>query len=276
MDSGDLDLCVELVTNEGWVSETREVFEDSLTFDPHGCFVAEEDGNSIGIIVATAYNRAGFLGELIVRPEYRGRGLGRLLLEHGIDYLHKRGCNSIYLDGDTPAVPLYERLGFATICKSLRFIGTVTSGKFADVRPMTMNDRDVVSRLDRDAFGDDRTFFLSRRLKAHPELCYCQTRNSEVIGFVMARPGRGVVSVAPWISHNIDDTGFHLLRALACDTCEVRLRIGILESNRAGVSMLRTMERLEESEPSWRMVLGADIGLGASDQILAIGSPAKG
>ncbi len=276
MRDGDLDFCVESVNHEGWLSETREVFEDSLAYDRHGCFIAEDDGHTVGMIVATAYDRAGFLGELIVRPEYRGHGLGRQLLEHAIDYLHSRGCGSIYLDGDTPAVPLYERLGFKTVCRSLRFLGRVESAADAHVRIMTDDDHGAVVKLDRELFGADRSFFLCRRRERLPGLCWSLTEHDRVTGYIMGRPGRGVVTVGPWIAPTRGDAALCLLRALSGAAADTPLRIGLLESQNRAVSLIRAIDMLEESEPSWRMVLGNDIGLGTRARIVAIGSPAQG
>jgi GNAT superfamily N-acetyltransferase len=271
----DLDFFVACVTREGWLSETRASFEAFYAHDPHGCFVAEEGDERIGMIVATAYDTCGFLGELVVLPEQRGHGIGRQLMQHAIGYLQATGIKSIYLDGDTPAVPLYERLGFITICKSLRFLGRIESGRGDSVRPMTPADLDIVLQLDRAAFGADRSFFLKRRLDTFPDLCHV-IDNGGIAGYIMGQPGHGVVTVGPWYVHHDLVDPLSLLRAIASNASDAKLRIGALESSEYPTSLMRSMHSFTETEPSWRMVLGPNIGLGASERLLAVSSPATG
>ena len=271
----DLDFFVACATREGWLSETRASFETFLAHDPKGCFVAEHEGQAIGMIVATPYDTCGFLGELIVVPEHRGHGLGRQLMEHAIGYLQSKGIKSIYLDGDTPAVPLYERLGFRVICKSLRFLGRIASAPDDSVRPMTHTDLDKFLKLDRTAFGADRSFFIKRRLQTFPNLCHV-IDDAGLLGYVMGQPGHGVVTVGPWYVQNDLVDPLSLLRAIAANAPEAKLRAGVLEAFEYPVALMRSMHAFAETEPSWRMVLGPDIGLGASERLYAVGSPATG
>jgi GNAT superfamily N-acetyltransferase len=163
MSSSDLDFAAHCTLSEGWSSETRETFEGFHEYDPNGCLIAESDGRSIGICVATHYGTVGFIGELIVVEAMRGRGVGRQLLEYSIDYLVSRGTQNIFLDGDIPAIPLYERVGYRTICRSLRFVGKVPGKTYPHVQDMSPADLDTVCGIDFEAFGADRSFFLRRR-----------------------------------------------------------------------------------------------------------------
>ncbi|MCX6833915.1 MAG: GNAT family N-acetyltransferase [candidate division Zixibacteria bacterium] len=273
--TSDLDFFVDCVTREGWLGGTRAEFEAFLTHDPQGCFVAEEGGDRIGMIVATAYDTCGFLGALIVQPDRRGRGIGRQLMEHAIGYLRQRGIRSIYLDGDTLAVPLYERLGFHVVCKSLRFLGQIDPVERTNVRPMTADDLVTILALDCAAFGADRSFFLKRPLDTFPQLCYVWDKGS-IRGYIMGQPGHGVVTVGPWYVQDKSADPLSLLRAVADTASPVRLRVGVLERNVAATSLMRSLTTFAETESSWRMVLGPDIGLGVSPQLFAVGSPAKG
>lgn len=151
MCSFDLDFAAGCTAAEGWASETRQEFEGFLAHDPDGCFVAEVNGNPIGICVATSYGEAGFLGELIVVPEMRGRGVGHRLIGHAVEYLRSRGAQNIFLDGDPPVVPLYERVGFRKVCRSLRFGGRIQRQSHPHVRAMRADDLDTIGAMDRDA-----------------------------------------------------------------------------------------------------------------------------
>jgi GNAT superfamily N-acetyltransferase len=276
MTPDDIAFATDCVQREGWLSETRAVFETFHAHDRHGCFIAEHSGRPIGMIVATPYDNCGFLGELIVVPDFRGRGYGGQLMSRAIDYLHGRGCHSLYLDGDTPAVPLYERLGFTTVCRSLRFLGTIELAVHPYVRAMTTDDLATVLPLDREAFGADRSFFLRSKLEQCPHLCRVLTRDGNLSGYIFAQPGKEIVSVGPWWVDSAESRGLDLLASLDESCPHARLRIGVLETNSIVVERLRADERFEETECSWRMVMGADVHLGASPWLWSIGAPATG
>jgi ribosomal protein S18 acetylase RimI-like enzyme len=276
MTNADLDFCVENVTREGWLSETRETFEMFLAHDPSGCFVAEEPSGPIGICVATAYETSGFLGELIVAPDRRGHGVGRQLMDHAIAYLRGRGCVSIYLDGDLPAIPLYERLGFRTLCDSLRFVGRIEAETGDRIRRLTASDLPTISALDQQAFGADRSFFIHSRFDKHPELARVCERNGEIVGYIMAQTGHGVISAGPWVADDSACNPLDLLHDLSCHTGDSKLRIGVLDTNRDAVSRLRAIDTLEETIPCRRMVLGPECNLGCSNRLYALASAAIG
>jgi hypothetical protein len=206
----------------------------------------------------------------------RGQRIGKRLLEHSIAYLKKKNIKSIYLDGVPDAVPLYERNGFRTICKSLRFSGQVRAASHPQVRPMEMEDFEMVGQIDANVFGDDRTFFLKRWFSLNSELCYVMERDDSIAGFIFAKRTKDSVSIGPWWMHQDVRSPETLLLHLASKTQNMTLRIGVLETNVKAVELLRSLHLKESPEPSWRMALGPEENLGMSDQLYSIGSAAKG
>ena len=83
----DLTFAAECTKAEGWVSENRDMLDSFFLNDPEGCLVAEEDGRQVGICIATNYISYGFIGELIVRPDVRGVGIGTALLNKAVEFL---------------------------------------------------------------------------------------------------------------------------------------------------------------------------------------------
>jgi mycothiol synthase len=111
-----------------WTAEDLSLREREPWFDPDGFFLAERDGKLAGFhwtkIHGTADNgnpAAGHepIGEVYVvgvDPAGQGGGLGRALTLAGLHYLRSRGLPEVmlYVDEDnTPAIRLYESLGFA-------------------------------------------------------------------------------------------------------------------------------------------------------------------
>lgn len=272
----DLDFAATCTANEGWTSQTRDEFEGFLAHDPDGCFVAQAGDERVGICVATPYGTAGFIGELIVAPPWRGRGIGHGLMEHAIRYLHGRGVQRVFLDGVPLAVPLYERLGFRKMARSLRFSGTMTGAAHPAVRPMRAADLPVVLKLDREAFGADRSFFLQRRLALYPQLSWVLECGGQVVGFILGRHGADWVAAGPWVVAPDAESPEHLLEGLAQEARGMTISVGVLETNTAATRILTSCGLAERPTWTWRMVLGTAGGVGTSDQLYAIGTPAKG
>ncbi|HEU4371661.1 MAG TPA: GNAT family N-acetyltransferase, partial [Methylomirabilota bacterium] len=82
-------------------------------------FVAEESAEPVGMAFGTVdRERAGaaHLGGMWTEPARRGRGIGQALAEAVFAWAHERGFDHLVLwvtEGNTPAIALYERLGFA-------------------------------------------------------------------------------------------------------------------------------------------------------------------
>ena len=55
------------------------------------------------------------LGRVVVLPEYRGRGLGRKVVEEAERWIDELGFREVVIDSRTVAVPFYEKLGYAAV-----------------------------------------------------------------------------------------------------------------------------------------------------------------
>ena len=276
MQTEDLVFAAECTAAEDWVSENRITLEGFFIKDTQGCFLAEEDNHRVGICMALYYGASGFICELIVRQEARGRGVGAALLNHSVGYLKERGVESVYLDGVVKAVRLYERNGFHKICRSWRFSGYLTGNKSPQVRPMAANDLDQVYTLDKFAFGADRSFYLRRRLEIYPKLCHVMTAGDTVTGFIQGREGNDWVSAGPWVVENMDENPLELLNALAAEAGDRQISIGILETNQRAYNMVQSLGFKARVDSPWRMALGSSSDLGTSTRCYAIGSAATG
>lgn len=61
------------------------------------------------------WNRFAYVEDLVVNPEYRGMGIGRQLLERGIQWSRENGYPGVMLetqDDNVPACRLYQSAGF--------------------------------------------------------------------------------------------------------------------------------------------------------------------
>lgn len=272
----DIPFAVELATSEGWDSENEDVFRAFLFHDPQGCFVAEINDTPVGICTATAYDTAGFFGELIVLPEYRNQGIGSQLLTSAIDYLKTKQVGSIYLDSVPEAVPMYERAGFRKVCASLRFRGEPKGKEDGRVRAMRKWDLDTVCSLDKIVFGADRQFFLKWISFIGPDFAKVLVHDDKIIGYISGRYTSCGISVGPWVVPPLIKNPEGLLLSLAMEVFHEPLNIGVLESNTKAVQLLESLHFKKTDSAAIRMVLGDYKKLGTSPYCFAIGSPAKG
>jgi predicted N-acetyltransferase YhbS len=281
MQSGDLAFAASCTAAEGWRTQTLVEFEGFYAHDPEGCLIAEAGGTPVGICVGTSYVHPtsggyGFVGELIVVPEMRGREIGRMLLDRAVDRLLREGARGIYLDAVRAAVPLYRRAGFRGLCSSLRFSGAIEGQGHAHVRTMVAQDLDAVCALDQEAFGADRSFFLERRWRRFPALSRVLELDGQLAGFALATRVDDLAAVGPWVVRPEVERPAALLESIALAAPGCTLGLGVLESNPAAVLTARALGLSERDDPPLRMVVGPDRGLSSSPMAYAIGSPAKG
>jgi ribosomal protein S18 acetylase RimI-like enzyme len=284
MTENDLDFAAALTHQAGWASESRDVFSAFLENDPAGCFIAEAGGERAGLCVATTFIRNGFIGELVVSANMRVLGIGPLLFQKSLNHLLEGQMETIYLDGDLNAVSYYESMGFSKICRSLRFRGKIKGKKHAVVRRLRPDDIDPLCAMDRELFGDDRAFFLRRRAEIFPELCLVLEKENRLGGWIMARPGDGLLAVGPWAAPHGQDDAVALLEHLANENGTSTFRIGVLEKNLTSAWLLRSLPGMRETIHSWYMARSGSglVGeeplrhLGDHPALYAIGSGAKG
>jgi hypothetical protein len=252
------------------------MFINLLAYQPQGCFIAEVNGCRAGMCVGIGYKKSGFIGEIIVRKEFRGRNIGPLLFNHTLKFLEDQGIQSIFLDGVPKAVPFYESIGFKKICRSLRYLASPAPELSPYTIPMAENTIQEVIDLDLTVFGADRSFFLKRRLDRYPHLCKVLKREGRIIGYIQGHEAEDIVCAGPWIVKQEEKDPLSLLRALAADTGGRKIRIGVLAINTFAVSVIQSIPGIESQKSSWRMCRGDMSSLGMLGGCYGIGSPAKG
>jgi GNAT superfamily N-acetyltransferase len=116
----EVDLIISWANSEGWNPGIHDA-ETFHTTDSNGFFVGIFEGKPVASISAVAYGASfGFLGFYMVKPPFRGRGLGTEIWNAGMKYLKAR---NIGLDGVLEQKKLYERKGFRSCYKSVRHQG---------------------------------------------------------------------------------------------------------------------------------------------------------
>jgi ribosomal protein S18 acetylase RimI-like enzyme len=110
---------------------------------------------------------AGWLGNIIVRPEARNRGLGRRMTLDMVDVLRARGCSSLVLIATELGEPVYRKIGFRRTGEYLFLkVPPVSLSPTSAIRRLEPSDADEVLRLDLMATGEARDDLLAPHLGA--------------------------------------------------------------------------------------------------------------
>lgn len=97
------------------VDDSREGIARYLARNPNTCFVAEEEGKILGVIMAGHDGRRGYIYHAAVSPDARGAGTGRQLAGAALDALRTEGISKAALVAFTSneeGNAFWEKLGF--------------------------------------------------------------------------------------------------------------------------------------------------------------------
>ncbi len=113
----------------GFSPNTKKQIETSLQYPgnyDNGILLLTEKDRFIGynwtLLISNEMSVEGVISMTGILPEYRGQGLGKIVVTSGIDQLQKRGAQATRLTVDadnTPARELYLKLGFQKLRQTL-------------------------------------------------------------------------------------------------------------------------------------------------------------
>jgi ribosomal protein S18 acetylase RimI-like enzyme len=269
----DIEFAVAQTTREGW-DPTPAFFGLCLACDPDGCFIAEADGQRVGLITTTCYVRTGWIGNLIVAPERRRRGIGERLMRHALGYLARRAVGTVRLDADPAGVPLYLRLGFVDEYESPRLrLAAAAAGREREARRVTPADLPALAAFDWQHFGDQRAKLLEHLCRQACSAFWLGDAH-HVQGYALAVPSRLGVRIGPWIATE-RAVAEQLLGALMYDLRGTPLVVAVPGPNRDALELLASLGFARTSSCR-RMVLGPPIAGGHPEHVYALANGAMG
>lgn len=198
---------------EGW----NPGLDDPGTFwaaDPSGFFVASDnDGPVAAISVVNHSDAMAFLGLYLVRPDYRGRGIGFSLWQHALAHA---GDRAVALDGVPAQQANYQRSGFVLTGQTHRYAGRFSAAKHPSVRPFVPSDLPQLAKLDKLAQGYSRDAFLQAwwTTPSANRRSLVDADGERVQGVVTFRRCREGTKIGPLLAPDMKSAGA-LLRAAA-------------------------------------------------------------
>ncbi|MFQ6075221.1 MAG: GNAT family N-acetyltransferase [Candidatus Bathyarchaeia archaeon] len=195
----DFAFAVRLTDTMNW-NLVEDDFEFMMELEPDGCFVALDDSERIGLATTISFGKVGWLGNVIVSENHRGRGAGSLLVRHSIKYLTNKHVETVGLYAYNDRVPFYRRLGFEydsgfVVLKGKGF----SSPAGAHLREAGKEDIQEVIDHDHFCFGALRRKLLEPILLDTDNLCYISMEDRRMSGFVVAKVYEGMAEVGPLV-----------------------------------------------------------------------------
>ena len=201
---GDIAALADLRVEQGW--QRSELLLGAIIAWEHGrIFIVREAALApetkstvpIAAVSVIAVRPVGVIGNVVVRADYRRRGLARLLMRTTLDWLHERAVRSVLLDATEDGRPLYAGLGFVAGELSYYAHAPVAAldASRADhldaelhARLAHAHELKRVAALDRQAFGGDRIGLLEIILRApHTWLYIGEDADGQPNGYVLVR-----------------------------------------------------------------------------------------
>jgi ribosomal protein S18 acetylase RimI-like enzyme len=158
----DIAAFLKMATAEGWVADSWE-FAFLLAVFPEGCFcMRDSTGKGVAFVTSLCHENSGWIGNLIVAEEFRGKGLGKALFKNALEALHAAGVGTFWLTASAMGKSLYESYGFSSIDTIARWVGTgrqrhATCGKNCESLSIVQS---VIS-IDSHSWGDRRKPLLA-------------------------------------------------------------------------------------------------------------------
>jgi GNAT superfamily N-acetyltransferase len=262
MNRSEVDELVDWAAREDWNPGLHDADLFWAT-DPAAFIAADLDGELIAGGAITSYNgEFGFMGFFIVRPEFRGRGLGNTLWHARRDRLlaRLRPGASIGLDGVFAMQDYYARGGFVFAHRDLRFRADIpehpltTPADDEDIVPLTAVPFDQVLDYDRTCFPASRSTFLEGWISQPDALALGCRRDGKLGGYGVVRSCREGCKIGPLFADDVR-AAEALYTQLAGFAAGGPLFLDVPENNAAAI-MLAHQHRMVEVFGCARMYLG--------------------
>lgn len=244
MTRDEVDLLVDWAAREGW-NPGRHDADLFWHTDAQAFIAAEWQGELIGGGAITSYDgEFGFMGFFIVRPEFRGQGLGHALWLARRERLLRRlrpGA-SIGMDGVFDMQAYYAHGGFVFSHRDIRYRADIPGDMATPAdRGVVAIDQvtfDALLRYDRCSFPAERSRFLQAWIAQDDARALACLRDGQIAGYGVVRRCVEGCKIGPLFA---DDAGTAeaLYGALSPFAAGGTLYLDVPENNPAALDLAR-------------------------------------
>ena len=254
MQRAEVDLAIEWAAAKGWNPGLHDA-ECFHATDPDGFLIGCLEDEPAGCISVVAYDDSfGFLGLYIVRPEFRGKGLGFRLWQAGIAHL---GTRNIGLDGVVAQQDNYKKSGFRPAYRNIRYEGAGQAAQPAAASglvDLSTLPFEQVCAYDSTLFPSPRSRFLRCWLAQPQAIGFAALHDGRLAGYGLLRPCRRGYKIGPLFADNAQ-LADALFQALTGSVPDAPVFLDVPETNPAAV-MLAQRHRMHKVFETARMYTG--------------------
>lgn len=276
MTPNDFDFALEMTEREQWGFSERDLGR-MLWLEPKGCFVVLADGVRVGLCTTVAYGKdLGWIGNVIVGPSHRRRGVGATLVNAAIKHLRESKVKRVGLYSYRETSRFYTNLGFvaaSTFIRLSRATGSEVEGNCPTLREA---DLDSVLALDTRLFRADRGRLLRRLWEEFPDLWFVASKGPKVVGYAFVKPYTDSSEIGPWACRpEFPALGEQLLKTAMANAPKWPIEVGVSAQNSHALGLLEK-HKFTTLRTGLTMYSGRRINARDSDGILGMGFLDKG
>jgi GNAT superfamily N-acetyltransferase len=151
-----------------WRIDPEKVFGQHYDQDYFHPVIAIIGSEIAGTGIAVVNDNAAWLGIIIVKENYRNKGLGTAITNHLIGYAKSRGIDSIILVASESGFPVYRKIGFEPDLNYLYFrrdTHTRIESVIENIAEISRKDHNWIFELDYNISGEKRENLLTNSLQ---------------------------------------------------------------------------------------------------------------
>jgi GNAT superfamily N-acetyltransferase len=236
MSRADLGLALQWADQEGW-NPGRQDTDIFHPIDVRGHFMARVDDEPVASVSGLRYSVSyGFLGLYIVRPPWRGRGLGLAVWNAALDHL--KGC-VVGLDGVVEQQSNYRRSGFDLAWHNRRYQATGRSPRPRDphIVKLTGLPFSTLATYDRAFHPEPRPVFLQAWIQQRHGMALGWLQDGRLRGYGVVRACARGHKIGPLCADTPEIADALLDALLGCVVLREPVWLDVPEPNREAIAL---------------------------------------
>ena len=278
MGPGDVGFALEITASEGWGFLRRDM-ERLLSLTPGGSFIARLGGRRVGLLTTACHRKYCWIGNVAVLPEFRGKGIGRLLVLSALRHARASGFKRVGLVCRQQIAGFYEPLGFSrgqTIIGMAGIPALKNAGKLDPaIKPVSKNLLPQIAQLDSASCGDRRTPMLASFARDPGHQFLIHLEGGKVDGFIVGKPGTNGMEIGPWTVRRSENDAARALLSALISNLRGPVELYVPTGQRWALGYLRRLG-LESSGRFVEMDIGGRRRPASSVRMLALAGLEKG
>ena len=123
-----------IINSRDWKWRKGRHIDEDVSRDSEGIFIVEIDGEIAGLISTWQDTEAGIghIPNIAFRPEHRGKGLGRKLIQYALDLFRENGLTHAKIETlvqNEIGGHLYRSIGFQEVAQQTHFVADLRKNR---------------------------------------------------------------------------------------------------------------------------------------------------